>query len=218
MVRLFTSRLEVRTGFVAIGAMAMTGLLLVLAAPARAEEPQQASINIRTVSADGDRLAGAVYVVSGQDGTFTSDADGKACVIGFASDSVWEVTQVAAPDGFELADPATQLVEVDDDGDCNSPDAVFVNAASEIAAPTPTPTQAVGPGQSPRASSRIPPRDDTLGGNPTPRGALPPGGLLPDTALLPGTPLPVLIVLASLTIVSLGSLTLSLLRRADGAS
>ena len=60
-------------------------------------------------------------------GTFTTGADGQACLTGLPQDGHWLVTQVQAPAGYAIANPASQLTEVDDDGDCNSADAIFVN-------------------------------------------------------------------------------------------
>ena len=62
------------------------------------------------------------------EGTFTTGENGKFCITGLPNDSEWLVTEIQAPPGYQLADPASQLVEVDDDGDCNSPSATFVNA------------------------------------------------------------------------------------------
>ena len=86
-----------------------------------------ASLNIRKVNEEGTRLPGAVFEIDGLEGTFTTDASGVVCVHGLPNDSEWLVTEIQPPAGYDLADPASQMVEVDDDGDCDSPDAVFVN-------------------------------------------------------------------------------------------
>jgi len=40
---------------------------------------------------------------------------------------VWLVTEIQAPAGYVIGDQPSQMVEVDDDGDCDSPSATFVN-------------------------------------------------------------------------------------------
>jgi hypothetical protein len=90
-----------------------------------------ASLNIHKVNEDGARLAGAVFVVEGLEGTFTTDANGVICIQGLPEDSEWLVTEIEPPLGYDLANPASQMVEVDDDGDCDSPDAVFVNTVAQ---------------------------------------------------------------------------------------
>ncbi|MEO6579066.1 MAG: prealbumin-like fold domain-containing protein [Candidatus Limnocylindria bacterium] len=151
------------------------GMSALLASRAAATDSGPAALNIRTLDDQGVRLPGATYTIDGMDGTFTSGSFGQFCITGLPADSVWTVTQVEAPSGYELAQPSSQAVEVDDDGDCNSPDAVFVNGRSQASESTPTPKPAA-PGTP--IASPAPPRDDTLGGNPTPT----PGQLLPDTA------------------------------------
>jgi uncharacterized repeat protein (TIGR01451 family) len=86
-----------------------------------------ASLNVKKVDPDGNKLAGAVFVVEGIDGQFVTNEDGKFCIVGLPNDSIWEVTEVKAPDGYVIAEQATQMVEVDDDGDCDSASATFVN-------------------------------------------------------------------------------------------
>jgi len=167
-------------------------------------EGDDAALNIRKVDEEGNRLAGAIFTVDGLPGTYTTGADGHFCVTGLANDSVWTVTEIEAPAGYEIAEPASQQVEVDDDGDCNSPDGVFVNTLVE---PTPTPAGSEGesPGQETPAGT---PRDSVLGGNPTPSGgAGGSGGPLPDTAT-DGTTAPLLAaVLAAIALGSLGALS-----------
>jgi uncharacterized repeat protein (TIGR01451 family) len=87
----------------------------------------EAALNVKKVDPDGNKLAGAVFVVEGIEGTFTTNADGKFCITGLPNDSIWNVTEIKAPDGYVIATEASQMVEVDDDGDCESPSATFVN-------------------------------------------------------------------------------------------
>ena len=177
-----------------------------IAAPVLAEdevaeqtEGEDAALNIRKVDEEGNRLAGAVFTVDGLPGTYTTGADGHFCVTGLPNDSLWTVTEIEAPAGYEVAEPASQLVEVDDDGDCNSPDGVFVNTLTPPA-PTPGGSEGESPGQPT-------PRDSVLGGNPTPSGAAGgSGGPLPNTAAA-GTTAPLLAaVLAAVALGSLGAL------------
>jgi uncharacterized repeat protein (TIGR01451 family) len=138
------------------------------------EEPEEdgAALNIRKVDDQGARLAGAVFTVEGMEGTFTTGENGHFCITGLEEDSVWLVTEIQAPDGYEIAEEASQLVEVDNDGDCRSPDAVFVNTLAEEEEPETEPTPKTEPT----------PREDELGGNPTPTPGT--GNTLPDTALV----------------------------------
>ena len=180
----------------------------ITAAPALAQD--NAALNIRKVDEEGNRLAGAVFTVEGMDGTFTTGDDGHFCITGLANDSQWLVTEIQAPEGYVIGAEASQLVEVDDDGDCNSPDAVFVNALAEEEEPTPAPT----PGDTEEPGQPTP-RESALGGNPTPAGSA--GGTggpsLPNTATT-GTSAPILaVVLAALALGSLG--TLGYLRLAE---
>jgi hypothetical protein len=99
-------------------------------ASADASADDDASLNVKKQNEDGFGLPGAVFTVDGLEGTFTTDEEGFFCVLGLPEDSVWLVTEIQAPAGYELADPAWQMVEVDNDGDCNSPDARFVNERS----------------------------------------------------------------------------------------
>lgn len=147
-------------------------ITLLVAAPAMAQDG--AALNIRTMDEQGVRLAGATYTVEGIDGEFTSGEDGHFCITGLPASSEYLVTQIQAPAGYELAEPASQLVKVDNDGDCNSPDAEFVNRPPVPVQPTPTPAGSEVPNQ-PTPT----PRDGVQGGNPTPSGST---GGLPDTA------------------------------------
>jgi hypothetical protein len=114
--------------------LALTAAAALIVSAIAATQPAQAtdhgdvaSLNIRKVNEAGDRLAGAVFSVEGMDETFTTGADGQVCLTGLPADAQYTVTEIEAPDGYEIADPASQLVEVDNDGDCDSPDATFVN-------------------------------------------------------------------------------------------
>jgi hypothetical protein len=137
---------------------------------------ETAALKIRKVDEEGNRLPGAVFEIDGMEGTFTTDAAGEFCITGLDLDTWWTVTEVQAPAGYEIAEEASQLVEVDNDGDCNSPDAVFVNTLAEEE-PTSEPT------------TQPTPREDEEGGNPTPTPGQ--GGTLPDTAVVStGAPIP----------------------------
>ena len=102
----------------------------------RADE-DHASLNVKKEDVNGHPLAGAIFTVEGMEGTFTTGDNGKFCITGLPRDAEYLVTEIQAPAGYQLADPASQTVEVDNDGDCNSASAHFVN---ELATPTPTPT------------------------------------------------------------------------------
>ncbi len=164
--------------------------------PTAQEEEDDAALNIHKEDEDGNRLEGAVFTIEGMDGTFTTNANGVICITGLENDSEFLVTEIQAPEGYEIADEASQLVEVDNDGDCDSPDAVFVNTLAE--------EEEEEPSEKPSVSSPSPtPREDTLGGNPTPT---PRGGTLPDTAVSEGSSAPIpaglaaLVALASLSV------------------
>jgi Prealbumin-like fold domain len=170
------------------------------------KEEDNASLNIRKVNEEGRRLPGAVFTVEGMEGTFTTNARGFFCITGLENDSEWLVTEIQAPEGYVIAAEASQMVEVDDDGDCDSPDAVFVNtrpgeSPSETPSATPSETPSATPSETPSETPSQTPREDEEGGNPTPK---PRGGKLPDTALpvTPTSPLPTM--LAAL-LVALGS-------------
>lgn len=75
-------------------------------------------------------LEGAIFEIDGMDGTFETDEDGEICITGLEEDSEWTVREIEAPDGYEIID-AEQTVDVDNDGDCDSPDAVFYNRPEE---------------------------------------------------------------------------------------
>ncbi len=90
-----------------------------------------ASLNIFKVDEDTrQRLEGAIFEIEGMTGTFETDANGQICITGLPEDTEWLVREIQAPEGYEIIE-AEQLVEVDDDGDCDSPDAVFENRQSD---------------------------------------------------------------------------------------
>lgn len=174
-----------------IGSLVMLSTLLV-AGPVMAQDG--AALNIRTMDEQGVLLAGAVYSVEGIDGEFTSGEDGHFCITGLPANSEYLVTQIQAPTGYEIAEPPSQVVKVDNDGDCNSPDAEFI-----IRPVQPTPT----PAGSEVANTPSPsPRGTVAGGNPTPSG--PPA--LPDTAAGQGSTTWLAVALALTAIASLGAL------------
>jgi hypothetical protein len=170
-----------------------------------ASSGDNASLNIRKVDEDGRRLPGAVFTVAGMSGEFTTDSRGHFCVTGLANDSTWTVTEVRAPDGYELADEPSQVVEVDDDGDCGSPDAVFVNTVADEA-----PNEGEEPGTPPQGG--VAPGEGTLGGNPTPA---PQAGVLPDTASFLGS-VGSSVPLMPIAALVLGSVTLLVAARMGG--
>jgi len=172
----------------------------------REEEEDNAALNIRKVDEEGNRLEGAVFTVEGMDGTFTTNDRGFFCITGLENDSEWLVTEIEAPEGYEIADEPSQMVEVDDDGDCNSPDAVFVNTLAEEEPEEPEQPEEPGGTTEPDQSGPSPtPREDTAGGNPTPK---PRRGALPDTAVSEGSSAPIpaglaaLVALASLSVLA----------------
>jgi uncharacterized repeat protein (TIGR01451 family) len=140
-----------------------------------AEEEESAALKIRKVDEEGNRLPGAVFEIDGMEGTFTTNEAGEFCVTGLDLDTWWTVTEIQAPAGYEIADEASQLVEADDDGDCNSPDAVFVNSLAEEEPNEEEPNE-----EEPKTEPT--PRENELGGNPTPTPGT--GNTLPDTALV----------------------------------
>jgi hypothetical protein len=79
----------------------------------------------------GADVVGATFTVEGKEGTFLTGADGTFCVDGLAVNDVVTVTETIAPDGYELANPASQDVTVTQAGDCDdhdgTPDATFTN-------------------------------------------------------------------------------------------
>jgi hypothetical protein len=91
-----------------------------------------AGILIQKEDEDGARLAGAVFTVEGVSGEFTTGANGRVCVDGLPQGATLLVTEIQAPAGYRLADPASQLVEVDEDGCDSSPDVRFINLLDEV--------------------------------------------------------------------------------------
>jgi len=86
-----------------------------------------AALYISKEDEQGNRLQGAVFTVEGQSGTFTTNDHGVFCVTGLPFNAKLWVTEIQAPPGYDLPDPAAQLVRVDNDGLCHSPEAVFVD-------------------------------------------------------------------------------------------
>lgn len=184
-------------------ASASTSASTVASASAPASSEDGASLNIRKVNESGLRLPGAVFTVEGLDGTFVTDETGSFCVLGLPEDSTWLVTEIQAPTGYELADPAWQMVEVDNDGDCNSPDARFVNrVATESVPPSVEQSVEASSGGSTPASASASVEGSVKGGTGTPAPST------PDTAL-DGTngpsPLPT-IVFGAILLASLAGL------------
>lgn len=139
------------------------------------EEGDHASLNVKKQDEDGHGLQGAVFTVEGMEGTFVTDKNGKFCVTGLPKGSTWLVTEIQAPAGYVIADPASQTVKVDNDGDCNSPSARFVNALA-TASPTPTSESSVkGSTSTPTASESH--EGGVQGGTGTPAASQ------PDTAM-----------------------------------
>lgn len=107
-------------------------LLLTLASvvrpsPISAHDEDGAALNIfKLIEGTTTRLPGAVFEVEGLEGTFTSDEVGQICITGLPDDAEYLVREIQAPDGYEIIEPE-QTVEVDNDGDCDSPDARFYN-------------------------------------------------------------------------------------------
>ncbi len=137
-----------------------------------------ASLKVRKISTERTatgrviRLEGAVFTVEGQPGTFTTDDRGEFCITGLPEDAVLTVTEITPPAGYELADPASQEVEVDNDGDCDSAEAVFENAPESVSTPTPTPEGSQqGSTGTPKPSKT--PEGSVAAATGTPRGGLP---------------------------------------------
>ena len=158
------------------------------------------ALNIRKVNEEGDRLAGAVFVVEGSDEQFTTGDNGKVCITQLngqhLEDRPYLVTEITPPAGYALSSEPSQLVEPDNDGSghCASPDAIFVNptatpseeaseeaseSASEEASESASESasEEASESASEEASESASASEDTLGGNPTP------GGTVPDTAV-----------------------------------
>jgi hypothetical protein len=100
----------------------------------RGEVPVTGSLEVLKTDEAGAPLAGAQFTVEGFTDPFTTEADGTFCVDGLTIGAELDVTETAAPPGFDPADPATQTVTVTVEGDCDArgdapPDAIFVNVA-----------------------------------------------------------------------------------------
>jgi hypothetical protein len=186
-------------------ALSVLGLsLTVLISPALAQNDNVASLNIRKDDEQGRPLAGAVFTVEGMEGTFTTGADGTFCITGLPEDSIFLVTEIQAPPGYQLANPPSQSVEVDDDGDCDSPDARFVNLL-QTATPAPTPEETPPPTPEQSIAAETPaetPEGSVAGGTGTPEPSQ------PDTAMgLQGGPSPVpTVAFALILLTALGTL------------
>ncbi len=150
--------------------------------PKETPKEDHAALNIKKVDGNGKPLAGAIFTVEGMEGTFTTGDNGKFCITGLPADAHWLVTEIQAPAGYEIADPASQMVEVDDDGDCNSPDARFVNLPKESSSKSPEqsvkPSQSASPTSTPASHT---PEESVKGGQGGPS-----GGGLPDTSTTGG--------------------------------
>ena len=96
---------------------------------------QVGSLKVRKVDEVGNRLAGAIFTVEGQEGTFTTGEDGSFCITGLPFGEVLTVTEIQAPEGFQIVGEGTAEVSVDPDGDCDSPEAIFVNTPAGEEAP-----------------------------------------------------------------------------------
>ncbi len=169
------------------------------------ESENGASLNIKKINAaDGKVLDGAVFTVDGIPGTFTSGSGtydingnpvpdgvdqavtkkGYFCIIGLPQDSTWLVTEIQAPAGFDIADPASQMVTVDNDGDCASSDAHFADTRSTASeSPTPTPTETPEGSVAPSASA-TPTPTESPSGTPTPS-ETPEGSVAPSASATP---------------------------------
>ena len=87
------------------------------------------SIKVRKVDEEGNVLPGAIFTVEGQeDEEFTTGEDGTFCITGLPFGEVLTVTEIEAPEGYEIVGSGTQEVTVDPDGDCDSVEATFVNS------------------------------------------------------------------------------------------
>ena len=176
--------------------------------PTPTPEEDHASLNIKKVDENGRPLAGAVFKVDGIDGRFKTGEDGKVCITGLPADTEYLVTEVKAPDGYQLADPSSQMVEVDDDGDCNSSDARFVN----LPIPTPTPSESQSASQSasqsPSPSSSRSPEQSVAAATGTP-------APLPNTATGQPVQLSMLVLAFGLLLVGSSVASIVMVRRRD---
>jgi hypothetical protein len=90
-----------------------------------------AGILIQKVDENDEPLAGAVFTVEGVSGEFTTGSNGRVCVDGLPRNATLTVTEISAPPGYQLADPASRQVDVDNDGCDGSPEVTFVNTLGE---------------------------------------------------------------------------------------
>lgn len=97
---------------------------------------QGASLLIRKRNAVSpfQHLAGAVFTVEiggNLIGTFTTDSDGAICLTGLPHTVQATVTEITPPPGYDLPDPASQTVWVDDNDICHSAEAIFKDTPVE---------------------------------------------------------------------------------------
>ncbi|MBA2634252.1 MAG: prealbumin-like fold domain-containing protein [Chloroflexi bacterium] len=98
-------------------------------------EEDDAGIVIEKLDEQDEPLAGAIFTVEGKDGVFTTGADGQVCVDGLPQDTTLTVTEIQAPAGYTIADPASQEVETDEDGCDDSAEVTFVNTLDVVEQP-----------------------------------------------------------------------------------
>ena len=195
-----------------LGIIAILGLfitmitaLFVFAAPVRAGEVSENQGVLKILKVDdatGQPLAGAVFTVEGQQGTFVTDANGLFCIDGLPNGSEWLVTEIQAPPGYLLADPNVSDVNVDSEEDAacdnpeDSPNSIFRNVKQQVVE-TPAQTPAATPVQTTVQTPAVvaTPRESALAG-----AGAPPVTTLPNTAMNDGavTALMTLVLLASL--------------------
>ncbi|MEO8510470.1 MAG: SpaA isopeptide-forming pilin-related protein [Chloroflexota bacterium] len=174
------------------------------------EGDEDASLKIRKISTERTatnrviRLEGAVFTVEGQPGTFTTDEHGEFCITGLPEDVVLRVTEIVPPAGYELANPAWQDVEVDNDGDCDSAEAVFENPPEVVATPTPTPEGSEAGSTGTPAPTATPKVTSTPEGSVAAATGTPTSGNLPNTAA--GSPLTTPLVVFGFGMLLLGSI------------
>jgi hypothetical protein len=195
-----------------LGLIAIIGLFfalvvaaLVLPTPVRAGEVAENQGVLKVLKVDdetGQPLAGAVFTVEGQQGTFVTDANGLFCIDGLPNGSEWLVTEIQAPPGYLIAEPSSSdvNVEVDSDAGCDipddSPNSIFRNARQQVVetpAQTPAATPVQTTVQTPAAVAT--PQESALGGVGRPRVPLLPNTATSDAA--PGSQVMGLLLLAS---------------------
>ena len=103
-------------------------------------EPETGSLLILKTDEGDAPLAGAEFTVEGVAGTFTTADDGTFCVQNLELGADYTVTEITAPAGYDLADPASQVLTVEVEGTCADreagPDATFVNPLIPPPGPT----------------------------------------------------------------------------------